>query len=86
MAKEKLAIKSLKPIASDATANSSPKMHVKIYTPFKIYFDGMADSVTAENDTGTFDILPRHHNFLCKLVKLINNLRGTCLNPCEKPK
>lgn len=42
-------------------------MYVKIYAPFKVYFDGQAESVTAVNDTGTFDILPKHHNFMTLL-------------------
>lgn len=39
-------------------------MHVKVYAPFKTYFDGPAVSVSAVNDTGPFDILKRHHNFM----------------------
>ena len=47
------------------------KMHVKVYAPFKTYFNGIADSISAANDTGAFDILPRHHNFM------------TLLSPCD---
>ena len=39
-------------------------MHVKVYAPFKVYFDGLAKSISAVNDTGPFDILPKHHNFM----------------------
>lgn len=39
-------------------------MHVKVYAPFKVYYDDLAESITAENDTGQFDILPRHHHFM----------------------
>lgn len=46
-------------------------MHVKVYAPFKVYYDGMAESISAVNDTGPFDILPKHHNFM------------TLLNPCD---
>lgn len=42
-------------------------MHVKVYAPFKVYFDGIANSISAINDTGPFDILPRHHNFMTLL-------------------
>ncbi len=42
-------------------------MAVKIYAPFATYFDGPAASVSAVNDTGPFDILPRHKNFMCLL-------------------
>jgi F0F1-type ATP synthase epsilon subunit len=46
-------------------------MHVKVYAPFKTYFDGEALSISAANDTGPFDILPKHHNFM------------TLLNTCD---
>lgn len=42
-------------------------MHVKVYSPFRDYYDGRAFSVSAENDTGPFDILPKHHNFISLL-------------------
>lgn len=45
-----------------------PTMNVKVYAPFRIYFEGEAESLTAVNETGPFDILPKHHNFLCMLV------------------
>ena len=45
-----------------------PSMAVKIYAPFQVYFEGEAYSVSAVNVTGPFDILPKHHNFLCMLV------------------
>ena len=50
------------------SADGKPLMSVKVYAPFKIYFEGDAFSLTAENETGPFDILPHHHNFLCMLV------------------
>lgn len=43
------------------------KMHVKVYAPFKTYFNGLANSISAANDTGDFDILPKHHNFMTLL-------------------
>lgn len=53
--------------AADA-AKGTPQMAVKVYAPFKVYFEGDAISLTANNETGPFDILPHHHNFLCMLV------------------
>lgn len=50
------------------TPTGKPFMAVKVYAPFKIYFEGDAYSVSAVNDVGPFDILPKHHNFLCMLV------------------
>lgn len=46
-------------------------LKVKVYSPYKLYFDEPAYSITAVNLTGEFDILPRHHNFI------------TLLEPCE---
>lgn len=42
-------------------------MHIKVYAPFKVYFDGIANSISAVNDTGPFDILVQHHNFMTLL-------------------
>jgi len=58
---------------SDNTAASNankgkPTMAIKVYAPFKIYFEGEAYSVSAVNETGSFDILPHHHNFMCMLL------------------
>lgn len=50
------------------THGGKPTMAVKVYAPFQVYFEGEAHSVSAVNDTGPFDILPKHHNFLCMLV------------------
>lgn len=51
-----------------ASEGDQPIMAVKVYAPFKVYYEGDAYSVSAVNETGPFDILPRHHNFLCMLV------------------
>jgi F0F1-type ATP synthase epsilon subunit len=55
--------------------NDKPKqstsMHVKVHAPYKIYYDDKAESISAINDTGPFDILPNHHNFM------------TLLNTCD---
>ena len=55
----------------DKTAATMPTMHIKVYSPFKTYFDDDGYSISAENETGPFDILPHHHNFM------------TLLNTCE---
>ncbi|HEX8763066.1 MAG TPA: hypothetical protein VF733_04900 [Candidatus Saccharimonadales bacterium] len=52
-------------------ADKTPTMHIKVYSPFKVYFDEVGESISAVNATGPFDILPRHHNFM------------TLLSPCE---
>lgn len=42
---------------------------VKIYSPYRSYYDDRADSVTATNLTGPFDILPGHKNFMTLLTR-----------------
>ncbi len=54
-----------------ADPKATPSMHIKVYSPFKVYFDEDGYSISAANRTGPFDILPHHHNFL------------TLLDPCE---
>lgn len=55
--------------ASDgAQLKTKPSMFVRVYAPFQVYFEGNATSVSAVNETGPFDILPKHYNFLCMLV------------------
>ncbi len=46
-------------------------LHVKVWSPFKVFYDGMANSISGVNGTGTFDVLPKHHNFI------------TILNACD---
>lgn len=56
---------------AEQEGSDKPTMHVKVYSPFKVYYDDQADSISGENGTGPFDILPKHHNFM------------TLLSPCE---
>jgi F0F1-type ATP synthase epsilon subunit len=60
------------PVTADEQAvakdPSKPSIAVKVYAPFKVYYEGEAYSISAVNETGPFDILPKHHNFLCMLV------------------
>ena len=53
------------PVAADP---KKPSIAVKVYAPFKVYYEGDAYSISAVNQTGPFDVLPHHHNFLCMLV------------------
>ncbi len=58
-----------KAVASDLSRRSgNATMRVKVYSPFKVYFDGDAFSISAINKTGPFDILPQHHNFMTLLT------------------
>lgn len=51
----------------DDEFNSASTIHVKLYSPYKVYYDDEAESVSAENATGPFDVLARHHNFITLL-------------------
>ena len=50
------------------SSGAKPTIEIKVYAPFKIYYEGEGYSLSAVNETGPFDILPHHHNFLCMLV------------------
>jgi F0F1-type ATP synthase epsilon subunit len=59
--------------ADNALKNSSTNIHIKIYSPYKVYFNDYGEGISAVNDTGPFDVLPKHHNFMsilkaCELV------------------
>lgn len=43
------------------------KLKVIVASPFSVYYDDLAFSISAVNETGPFDILPKHHNFICLL-------------------
>jgi F0F1-type ATP synthase epsilon subunit len=53
---------------SQAKSADKLSMHVRIYAPFREYYDGPAFSISAENATGPFDVLPKHHNFISLLL------------------
>lgn len=44
------------------------KLNIKVFSPFKTFYSAEAYSLSAENDTGPFDVLAGHHNFL-SLIK-----------------
>ena len=51
---------------TDDTAQDT--IYVKVYAPYKVYFEGEANSISAASQTGNFDILPKHYNFITLLV------------------
>lgn len=62
-----------------AAASGEPVMRVKVYSPFKIYYDEDSYSISGVDATGPFDILPHHHNFMALLeacVLLIKPVEG----------
>lgn len=47
---------------------TAPVMTAKVYSPYQVYFEGnTCISISAINNTGPFDILPHHHNFITLL-------------------
>lgn len=73
-----MAEESKQPDPAQAVQSGEQALDVKIYAPFQVYFEGKATSVSAENATGPFDILPKHRNFLCMLIPC--NIRVASLN------
>ncbi len=59
-----------------------PKLKVRIISPFEIFFDGQANSVSATNKTGPFDILANHTNFMALLTPGVVRLQ-TDVGPRE---
>lgn len=43
------------------------QLHVKVWSPFRVFYDAEASSVSGVNGTGAFDVLPRHRNFITLL-------------------
>jgi len=49
--------------------NKTPKvLQIKVSSPYQIYFNEPALSISGVNLTGPFDILPGHHNFITLLT------------------
>lgn len=56
---------------AEQAASSKLTMRIKVYSPYRTYFEDDGYSISGVNATGPFDILPHHHNFM------------TLLTPCE---
>lgn len=63
-------------MVEDNSSTAAPTEHkeakrdhlmVKVWSPFQVYFDGEAKTVSGVNATGPFDVLPRHRNFITLL-------------------
>jgi F0F1-type ATP synthase epsilon subunit len=55
--------------AQTAQQTATPKLQVKIFSPYQTFYQGEAVSLSALNDTGPFDILPGHVNFFCLVAE-----------------
>lgn len=58
---------SVKSESAKKSSTQEPIMRVRVSSPFKVFFDEDALSISGENATGPFDILPHHHNFISLL-------------------
>jgi F0F1-type ATP synthase epsilon subunit len=55
------------------TTSITDFFYLKVYSPFKVYYEDNVSSISAVNDTGPFDVLAHHHHFItllnsCNLV------------------
>ena len=76
MAEEAVAPVPAEPEQPAVVSGGKPTIAVKVYAPFKEYFEGEAYSLSAVNATGPFDVLPKHHNFLCMLVPCVLTIQS----------
>ena len=57
-------------LPSAPEAPAKPKtLHVKVISPSQIYYEGPAESVSAKNKVGSFDVLSDHANFFSLLTE-----------------
>jgi F0F1-type ATP synthase epsilon subunit len=54
---------------------------VKISNPEKVFFEGEASSVSSKNDSGPFDILANHANFISLLHDATVTVRSEAGQP-----
>ena len=66
------------------TGDGRPTMRIKVYSPFKTYFDEDGYSLSAMNATGPFDVLPHHHNFITLLGACELSIRPVNTPPEEQ--
>lgn len=55
-------------VADFNKTSSKAGMRVRVHSPFHEYYNGLVFSLSGENTTGPFDILPHHHNFISLLL------------------
>lgn len=69
------AAKKIEAAQANAAQSSQPTMRIKVYSPFKTYFEDDGYSISGVNATGPFDILPHHHNFMTLLSACELNIK-----------
>jgi F0F1-type ATP synthase epsilon subunit len=48
--------------------DSQERLQVKVFSPYEIFYEGRAVSLSALNKTGAFDVLYSHTNFFTLLM------------------
>ena len=69
------AAKKIAEAQANAAQSKQPTMRIKVYSPFKTYFEDDGYSISGVNATGPFDILPHHHNFMTLLSACELNIK-----------
>lgn len=59
------------------SGKQTDQLKINVSSPFNIYYDDVAISLSAKNLSGDFDILPGHHNFICLLLPCTVAIRTT---------
>jgi F0F1-type ATP synthase epsilon subunit len=54
--------------AQKGKSRKDQRLRVKIFSPYQTYYQGEAISISAQNRTGPFDVLPGHINFFSLLT------------------
>ena len=57
------------------TKPAAKSLQLKVSSPFTVYFNEPALSISGVNGTGPFDLLPGHHNFITLLDACELNIR-----------
>lgn len=68
MSDDKAAAKEVKKHEAKDKNHKGKLIDAKIFAPFQVYYEGVAQSISAINESGPFDILPDHHNFITMLI------------------
>ena len=55
-------------MANDGDQAATDQLHVRVLSPTGVHLEADAQSLTAVNRTGEFDILPGHRNFITLLI------------------
>jgi F0F1-type ATP synthase epsilon subunit len=58
-------------MAEKLLEQSDQQIEVIVRSRSKTYFDGKAKAITSTNETGVFDVLPQHANFITMIQDFV---------------